>query len=93
MNLLNNKQFVEKTPLLSVVLIEYGNLGQIYRMWHEHSALGQNLSSWISVGAALLLWLNFYRVNKHPFAYWATVVGILLNAGVWLSVLYFRIHG
>jgi len=92
MKFYNNPAIVAKTPIATVLLLEYANIGQLYRMWHEHTAAGQNLWSWISVGIALLFWLNFYRVicPQEKFAFWATVLGFFLNSAVWLTVVYFR---
>lgn len=88
----NDPKLVAKTPIATVFLLEYANVGQLVRMWSEGSALGQNIWSWVSVNAALWLWLNFYRVVT-PEAVWArraTVAGIVLNGAVIFSVAWFR---
>ena len=92
MNFISNKNLVSKTPIITSILLEYANIGQLYRMWAEHSAKGQSIWSWASVGLALWLWLNFYRVMlpNEKFAYRATIIGIILNALVILSVLWFN---
>lgn len=36
---------VEKTPIVTTVLLEGGNIGQLYQMWHTRTAAGQNLWS------------------------------------------------
>jgi hypothetical protein len=81
------------TPWITVLLLEGANVGQLWRMWTAHSSLGQNPYSWMLVGAALLLWINFYRVNRLRAALVATLVGVLLNTLVWVSVFYWRAHG
>ena len=88
----NDPVLVSKTPLVTVVLLEFGNLSQLYRMWQERTSAGQSLWAWVSVGIALCLFLNFYRVvcPEQKFAFWSTAVGIALNTCVWLTVLYFR---
>lgn len=88
----SDKRLVGKTPLLTTLLLEYANVGQLWRMWHEHSALGQNVWSWVAVNAALWLWLNFYRVITPDarIAQAATLLGILLNGAVIGTVLYFH---
>lgn len=85
-------RLVEKTPILTVLLLEGANIGQIIRMWTERTAEGQNLWSWVSVNIALLLWLNFYLVfnREQKFAIWATAAGVFLNACVIASVIWFR---
>lgn len=91
----NNPAVVAKTPIATVFLLEGANVGQIARMWAAHSALGQNVWSWVLVNAALWLWLNFYRVIT-PDEVWAsaaTALGIALNAGVIASVIWFRAIG
>jgi hypothetical protein len=84
---------VLRTPILSVVLLEAANVQQLVQMWVlDHSAKGQSLTAWLSVQAALWLWLNFYRVIT-PDAFWAiwgTRLGIGLNMAVCLSVVYWR---
>lgn len=90
----NNPDLVAKTPLAAVVFLESANVGQLWRMWHVHSALGQNLASWLAVQCALWLWINFYRVlvpkEKRGPAMAGTAVGIILNACVCLTVIYFH---
>lgn len=88
----NNKAVVAKTPLVTTFLLEYANVGQLWRMWHEHTAAGQNLFSWMSVGLALWLWCNFYRVfnPEQKFALYCTMFGVFMNLLVILTVVYFR---
>jgi len=94
MMLWKDPKWVARTPILSVMLLESANVGQLWRMWAVRSALGQNLESWLFVQAALWLWLNFYLVmvpkQERRFAVWGTALGIALNAGVCLTVAYFR---
>lgn len=86
--------WVLRTPILSVILLEAANAQQLVQMWVlDHSAKGQSLTAWLSVQAALWLWLNFYRVIT-PDAFWAirgTRLGIALNMAVVLSVIYWRL--
>lgn len=90
-------QIVSKTPIATVFLLEGANAQQLYRMWTEHTAAGQSLTGWLCVGAALLLWCNFYKVccPKEKWAYGATLFGFGMNTLVWLSVIWFRyiVHG
>jgi hypothetical protein len=88
----NNPALVGKTPLLTTLLLEYANAGQLYRMWTERTAAGQSLWSWISVWLALVCWTNFYRVicPAEKFALRCTVFGVFMNSLVILSVIYFR---
>lgn len=86
--------WVARTPIASVALLEAANVGQLWRMWDVQSSLGQNPWSWAAVQVALWLWLNFYLVmvpkNQRRFAVLGTALGILLNAAVCLTVIYFR---
>lgn len=82
--------WVDKTPIVTTVLLESANVQQLYRMWTEHSALGQSLTAWICVNVALLLWLNFYRVKKLKWALYSTIFGVTLSSLVSLTVFYFR---
>lgn len=92
MRFLSDPKWVARTPLVTVCLLESANVGQLYRMWTQHSALGQNVWSWLMVNVALWLWGNFYRVLTPTavWAYWANRVGIALNSAVVLTVAYFR---
>ena len=67
MRFYSNPTVVSKTPIVTVFLLEAANIGQVIRIWTERSVAGQNLWSWISVGLALLFWLNFYHnARKTP---------------------------
>ena len=85
-------KLVDKTPVVTVFLLEGANVLQIWRMIVERSAEGQSITGWLSVNVALFLWLNFYLVfnRENKFAIWGTAVGIVLNALVVLTVVYFR---
>jgi len=88
----DDPEWVGRTPLLTVLLLESANIGQMVRMWAYHTAAGQSLISWLCVNLALWLWGNFYRVIT-PEQKWArrcNAVGITLNTGVILTVAYFR---
>lgn len=91
-NPFNDKGLVGKTPIITTLLLEYANLGQLWRMWSEHSALGQNIWSWLAVHVALWAWWNFYRVMlpDDKLAKYMTALGIFLNGLVVFSVAYFR---
>jgi len=88
----NDPVWVARTPIISVALLEFANVQQLWRMWTEHSALGQSVGAWITVNIALWLWVHFYRVMT-PGAKWAirgTMLGIGMNTMVILTVLWFR---
>lgn len=89
-----NPAIVAKTPFLVAVFMEYANAGQLWRMWREHSALGQNVWSWVAVHITLWLWLNFDLVivpgGSKSWAFRATALGLVLNTAVILTVAYFR---
>ncbi len=87
-----NPKVVDKTPIITVCLLEGANLQQLWRMWTEHTSAGQSVTAWLSVNIALWLWLNFYLVfnRENKFAIWGTAIGIFLNALVMLTVVYFR---
>jgi hypothetical protein len=92
--ILSDKRWVSYTPILTTLLLEYANAGQLWRMWHVHSALGQNVWSWLSVNVALWLWLNWYRVfTPQSWAIPATCVGICINGLLIATVFYFRATG
>lgn len=90
----NNRKLVAKTPIATAILLDGGVVQQIYQMWSERTAEGQSLWGWACINVALWLWLNFYRVMLPPedraFAFWATVISILLNFGVIGSIVYWR---
>lgn len=88
----NDPAVVRRSPLVTVVLLEWANVQQVARMVAERSAEGQSLVGWAAVSAALVLWANFYRVccPQERTAFWTTVLGIVMNAGVIGTVVYFR---
>ena len=88
----SDPRIISKTPLATIVLLEHANIQQLIRMWSEGTAEGQSLWGWISVGFALALFINFYRVccPKEKFAFWATVLGLGMNLLVILTVVWFR---
>jgi uncharacterized protein with PQ loop repeat len=91
-NIFRNQRLVSLTPILTTLMLEGANLGQLWRMWTHRTAAGQELMSWVMVNIALWLWLNWYRVKtpNERFAILATRLGICLNTLVILSVAYFR---
>lgn len=91
--LYNDPGIVCNTPLVTVFFLEAANIGQIWRMWKEQSAIGQSLVGWFMVWIALVLWWNYYRVvapAAQRRAYWVTAFGILMNSVVISTVIYFR---
>lgn len=94
MSLFNNKALVSKCPIITTILLEGASVGQIVRMFSEHSAKGQNVWSWLSIDLALLLWWNWYRVMtpEDKIAKLSTVVGMTITTAVVLTVVYFRWH-
>ena len=88
----NHPKVIQNVPIVSVALLELANLQQLIRMWSEWTAAGQSVGGWLSVNAALWLWLLFYLVfnREQKFAIWGTVVGIAMNSFVVLTVLFFR---
>ena len=79
-------------PIAAACLLEYANIGQLVRMWGEHTAAGQSLPAWISVGAALLFYTAFYWVctPEQRWARLATAVSSFTNIAVIATVLRFR---
>lgn len=88
----SNPRVVNKTPIVTFVLLESANVQQLWRMWAQQTAAGQSLGGWIAVNIALLLWCNFYRVccPEQKTAFWVTVVGVVMNAAVIATVVKFR---
>lgn len=81
---------VDYIPVLCTILLEYANVGQLIRMWAEHTAAGQSLQGWFSVAAALILFCVYYRKKKLTVPFWTTVFGVGMNATVWSTIIYFR---
>jgi uncharacterized protein with PQ loop repeat len=92
MKIITNERLVSLTPLLTTCLFETANVGQLIRMWTERTAAGQSVPSWLLVNIGLWLWLNFYRVKTpgEKIAILATKIGIVMNASVLLTAIYFR---
>lgn len=86
---------VDKTPILTTLLLEAANVGQITRMWREGTAEGQSLSAWLLVCGALCLWQNFFwrtmpKGSARTYSLVGTAIGITMNLTVVLTVIYFR---
>jgi hypothetical protein len=92
MKIWDNPDIVTYSPIVTTCLLESANIGQMIRMWTYHTAAGQSLISWAAVQIALWLWQNFYRVITPDqwIARLTIKIGILLNFGVILSVIYWR---
>jgi hypothetical protein len=88
----NNPAIVSFSPIVTTCLLETANVGQMMRMWTFHTAAGQSLTAWACVQVALWLWANFYRVitPEQWVARFTIKIGIALNFGVILSVVWFR---
>jgi uncharacterized protein with PQ loop repeat len=81
---------VELLPVLSTVLLEWANIGQLIRMWTERTAAGQSLQAWVSVCLALLCFLVYYHKKGLRVPFWTTIIGVLMNIAVCSTVVYFR---
>lgn len=84
--------WAERAPIAASVLMEFGSIGQLWQMWHEHSSLGQNPWSWLAVLLALLLYVWHYRVCA-PQLVWCLRAAWLscgVVSAVFLTVLHFR---
>jgi hypothetical protein len=88
----NDPAIVCWSPIVTTCLLEGANVGQMVRIWTQHTAAGQSLMSWCAVQLALWLWANWYRIvtPEQWVARFTIKVGIALNFGVILSVLYWR---
>ncbi len=88
--LFSDPRFLDRSPIITTFLLEWANVMQIWRMTHDHSALGQNAWSWLSVNVALWLWCNFYRAKFLTTALRMTLLGVIINTIVVLTVSYYR---
>lgn len=91
--LLSDPKWVARYPFVTTLLLEAANVQQMWQMWMvDHGAEGQSLTGWLSVQAALWLWLNYYRVmvRGNGIAFWCQALGIAINMAVCLSVVYWR---
>lgn len=88
------KNIVDFFPLVSALLAESGNAGQLWKMWAAHTAAGQNIWSFVSILCAVILWIVYFEKNLgKTFAYWMAWVGaVMLSANI-LTVLYFTYYG
>ena len=78
------------SPVIAQLLLEWANVSQLIRMWTERTAAGQSLIAWFSVNAAILLFINYYRVLKLRVPMWSAVAGFSFNCAVIVTVVYFR---
>lgn len=79
-------------PVITLFLLEFANISQLYTMWTTRTSAGQNPIGWISVNAALVLWLLWYLefTPEKKLAIYATAVGICINAVVIVTTFYFQ---
>ena len=85
--MISRRQLVDSFPLFSALLIEYGNAGQLWKMWTQHTAAGQNIWSWVSTLAAIVLWLLYYRFRLgKSVAYWVTWVAAVMLSAIVVTV-------
>ena len=90
----NNEKLVANTPFVTTLLLEGANIQQLFQMWTKWTAAGQSLTGWMSVGLALALWTNYYRVIapvQNRKAFYVTLFGCFMNLSVILTVLFFRL--
>ena len=90
MHLLSSEKFLTVSPMITAAMLEGANAMQIWRMVTEHSALGQNAWSWVSVNVALWLWCNFYRAKFLLTALCMTLLSVVITSLVVLTVAYYR---
>jgi uncharacterized protein with PQ loop repeat len=81
---------VENIPIICTILLEWANVGQLHRMWTEHTAAGQSVPAWISVFAALSLFAFYYHKKGLRVPFYTTLFGVVMNLLVNLTVIYFR---
>ena len=90
--MLDDKEIVKYTPILTTVLLESAAISQMIRMFREGAADDQSLLGWIMIWCALLLWFNWYRVftPEQKFAKWSTIGGMVINTLGIASIVWFR---
>ena len=52
----SNQKYVKLTPVLTMALLEAGNISHIIRMWVQHSSEGTSLVGLCCINFALILW-------------------------------------
>lgn len=86
--IISKTRLIECLPALSSVLIEFCNVGQLWRMWTRHTAAGQNPWSYGSLLVSLILWLIYYRVRiGKGTAYWVTLISAVMVAAILVSII------
>lgn len=85
------KSLVDYFPLFSSMLIEYGNMSQLYKMWTAHTAAGQNIYGYFTVMLALLLWVIFYRLRLpgNKIAFYVTCFGVGSMLAIMTTIWHF----
>lgn len=91
--MINNREIVKYTPVVTVILFESGGVMQMLTMFQEQSSADQSLVGWILGGVALTLWYNWYRLFTPDqwLARRSTLLGIatqLIGIGV---ILWWRL--
>lgn len=87
-----NPKIVSKFPIIAGILFFINSTSQIIKIWTDHSSKDQSLTGWISLTIALFLFLIFYKVccPKEKYAFWSTVIEILTNLFLIISVIIFK---
>lgn len=85
-------KIVSKFPVIAGILFFSNSLSQIIRIWINHSSKDQSLIGWISLTITLWILLIFYKIccPKEHYMFWSTVVEILVNLFLILSILMFK---
>lgn len=72
--------------------MEIAVVGQMIRMFREHSALGQEPISWGLVTLGLVGWVLWYTrmTPEHKVPRYSAMIGCAMNFTGFLTVCYFR---
>lgn len=85
--MIDRDRIVNYFPVASSVLIESGQCGQLYRMWTQHTAAGQNVWGYVSILVALVLWCFYHRRNKAKTALYVTMLSCVILMAVIVTIL------
>lgn len=77
---------------MSMAMMEVAVVGQMFRMFRERSALGQEPFSWAVVTLGLSGWVLWYTkmTPEHKVPRYSAMIGCGMNFVGFLTVCYFR---
>lgn len=84
------KKWFKYWPILAIILLEGGSLGQIFTMLYKHTSAGQQLFSWLAWAIGLFGWYVWYKMftPQEKLAISMTLLASIIDFFGFLTCLY-----